>query len=390
MHVLIIPSWYPQNDKDIGGIFFRDQALAIKNLGNEVGVICPILRSLRKPSNIFFGGYGISYEQDCGVNTYRYKGVRWFIGMNNDFNKNDCIKKGLALFEVYKKNHGIPDIIHVQSMLFAGAIAERIKEHYNIPYIVTEHTSLYHKNLLSDKNLLLAAEIANKSSYCSTVSKEFSEFLSKKLSSEKDWGVIPNIVEENFFEADIKELSEKEFIFCSIGRLVSGKQHTNLINAFNKSFKDNKNVKLYIGGGGELFNVLRDLISDLCLDDQIFLLGNLGREDVIKLIQNSHSLVVSSDYETFGVVLIEALALGKPIVTTKCGGPNEIINEKNGLKVDVGDVSQLSNALRDMQVQYKNYSSREIRESCRQKYSGAVVAKKINSLYEKVLCNEFK
>ena len=65
-------------------------------------------------------------------------------------------------------------------------------------------------------------------------------------------------------------------------------------------------------------------------------------------MQAADAFVLSSAYETFGVVLIEALACGKPVVSTACGGPDYIVTEENGLLVPVGDTQALGAALEQM------------------------------------------
>ena len=75
MHVLIIPSWYPETPDDIDGIFFRQQAQALHRHGLKTGVIAPIFRSLRKPRTLLSNRYGISHYIEEGVPTFAYRSM---------------------------------------------------------------------------------------------------------------------------------------------------------------------------------------------------------------------------------------------------------------------------------------------------------------------------
>ena len=79
MHVLIIPSWYPENANDIRGIFFREQAIAIADSGIKCGVIAPIQYSLRQFKKIATSySRGIKKDIDNGVITFRLYGWAYF------------------------------------------------------------------------------------------------------------------------------------------------------------------------------------------------------------------------------------------------------------------------------------------------------------------------
>ena len=86
MHILIIPSWYPQFSGDIGGSFFREQAIALRKAEYQVGVIYPQIRSLKNIKSILKKPYGLTVEDDEGVNTIRCYAVI-FIPKNKKYNK---------------------------------------------------------------------------------------------------------------------------------------------------------------------------------------------------------------------------------------------------------------------------------------------------------------
>ncbi|MNQ69616.1 GDP-mannose-dependent alpha-(1-2)-phosphatidylinositol mannosyltransferase [compost metagenome] len=94
---------------------------------------------------------------------------------------------------------------------------------------------------------------------------------------------------------------------------------------------------------------------------------------------------MASRYETFGVVIIEALALGKPVVATRCGGPESIVGDGDGLLVPVDDIESLSSAMWKLYRNPSDYNSEQIKRSCIERFSEETIAKSLKSIYEKVL-----
>jgi len=76
--------------------------------------------------------------------------------------------------------------------------------------------------------------------------------------------------------------------------------------------------------------------------------GPQTRNGVREEMWRANALILSSDFETFGVVLVEALSTGLPVVATRCGGPAEIVRSAHGCLIDPGDVHQLTSAMRLM------------------------------------------
>jgi glycosyltransferase involved in cell wall biosynthesis len=146
----------------------------------------------------------------------------------------------------------------------------------------------------------------------------------------------------------------------------------------------NPNVELRIGGEGELEKQLKDKVQELNLS-QIIFLGRLSRNQVEYEMLNSHAFVLSSDVETFGVVLIESLALGKPIIATRSGGPEYIVNGKNGFLVEPKNVDDLSNAMLSMIEKYENFNPKSIQDDCFENYGPKVIGKKLIEIYKEAL-----
>ncbi|OES44938.1 glycosyltransferase [Domibacillus iocasae] len=381
MKVLIVPSWYPTEISSISGVFFQEQALALQENGLDITVAYPEIRSLKSFKKFQSKG-GIHYELEKGLKTYRYRGYNYLPRM-----KGQIRKKFLEWFEVLfnkiVEEHGKPDIIQAHSILWGGWASAQVAKKYNIPLIITEHSSLFTRNLIADsqkKYIKEALDIADEIiTVGPTLKEKISEYTAKKII------IIPNSVDMTKFYPEKINNKSGMFQFFSLAFLTPNKGMDILIKAFSKAFPDDDEVKLVIGGDGQERNRLEMLVKELEIESKVKFLGLLTRERTIHEMKKCNSFVLASKSETFGVVYIEALACGKPIISTRCGGPDMIVNENNGLLVDVDDIEELAAALKSMVRDYKSYSEQEIVEDCKNRFSEKAVSKQLISLFEMLI-----
>ena len=158
--------------------------------------------------------------------------------------------------------------------------------------------------------------------------------------------VIPNSI--NIDDINMKMQEDLDFDFTrftyiTIGRLDSGKNHKMMIEAFaNLNF----DAQLLIIGEGELKEELSSLINELELKNKVFLLG--FQSNPYKYLAKSDCFVLTSNYESFGIVLLEAMACGLPVISTDCeSGPREIlgVNGEYGVLVQLYDIKELSESM---------------------------------------------
>jgi glycosyltransferase involved in cell wall biosynthesis len=97
------------------------------------------------------------------------------------------------------------------------------------------------------------------------------------------------------------------------------------------------------------------------------------------------AFILVSRAETFGVVYVEALASGKPVIATRCGGPEAIVHEGNGLLVPIGDVPAIASAMVKMACNSDRYVAEKIRSDFMKRFSGPAVVGQLLALYRSVL-----
>lgn len=381
---MILPSWYPANAVDIRGCFFREQALALSKKGLQVGVAYPELRSIRDISVALIKKKYITKENDKGIITYRYHGISWLHRWQK-FTANRFIRIGELLVDKYIDENGMPDLIHVHSMIYAGVLAKRISKKYGIPYIVTEHSTAFARKLYSNYQQGLIEDVSKAASVKFAVSTSFKNLLEKEIKSSQ-WSVCPNIVQQDFFLAPsyIKQ-NEQAFKFINVGALETKKNQIILIHAVKNLIIKGINVELKIIGSGSQYAYLKETIQQLGLEGSVKLLGQKSRAEIINLISASDAFVLSSTFETFGVVVIEAFSLGKPVVTTSCGGPESLVDESNGLVVANNNLEDLTTKMYSLIENYETYNADLIRSNAYNLYSEDAVVEKLLETYKQVI-----
>ena len=140
------------------------------------------------------------------------------------------------------------------------------------------------------------------------------------------------------------------------------------ILAFQKVLIKHPQLKLKMIGDGELFDVSKNLVKSLDLENNIILLGALERKEIIKHLQSAflfvqHSIVASNgDSEGTPVGIIEAMAAGLPVVSTRHAGiPDVVIENETGLLVDENNIEEMASYM------LKLVENRDLTESMGQK-----------------------
>lgn len=386
MHVLIIPSWYPETPEDVDGIFFRLQAQALQRSGLKIGVTAPVFRSMRgKPASVVNGGYGIRSYTEENIPTYVYKSMYFFPRLPY-LDRHRWVRAGWKLFEHYVRDHGTPNIIHAHSMNHAGILAQQIHAKTGIPFVLTEHSSTYARKLIRNWQRPAMLQSAQQCSARIAVSKDFCRLLETEYGG-LDWQYIPNSLSPAFIRpVDLANKPKNaDFTFCSVAHLNYNKGFDILLPAFAEALKIHPDLKLKIGGTGLVASQLHNLAAELGLENSVEFLGGLQNDQVLDLMFHSDAFVLASRNETFGVVFIEALSQGLPVAATRCGGPQTIINENNGILVPVGDVQALAGALVSLYENRDRYDAQTLRADCLSEFGEEAVVRQITAVYKTIL-----
>ena len=160
-------------------------------------------------------------------------------------------------------------------------------------------------------------------------------------------------------------------IFFSMGRLHAIKAFGVLIDAFSLFIKEDTNAKLIIAGGDDgVGDNLKQQIIDLKLQDSVFLIGAIDFEDKKTLLNNCDYFTLASEFESFGIVVAEALACGKPIVLSNKTPWKDLEKNKCGILVD-NEKNSFSNAF--SKVIKEKYDSKAIKNYIQSNYDWSII-----------------
>ena len=379
MHIMFIPSWYSNVRNKVHGSFFKEQASELQKAGVKVTVAYNEVWPLTMIGKIH-EEKGLNYNIEDGLKTYRYKNYNYIPKnalMFKVFNK-----RMEKLYKEIVKKEGPIYIIHAQSSLWGGISAAYISEKYNIPLVITEHSSVERGPYVKNSYVPFIKDSYKKAKKVITVGNGLKNEI-QALSGRNDIEVIGNLVDLSKFTIK-KRIQNEKFIFFSLAFLEGEKGFDTLIKAFAKKFKD-KEAMLYIGGDGSQRAWLEALAQENGVKKQIIFLGALSRDDVAKWMNKCDCFVLPSRYETFGVVYIEALASGRPVIGALNGGAEDIINNLNGYLVPIDDIDKLAEKMLELYKKIDSYNEEEIRSDCLKRFSPEVIVNKIISVYKEVL-----
>ena len=384
MHIMFIPSWYSNVRNKVHGSFFKEQALELQKAGVKVTVAYNEVWPLTMLGKIH-EEKGLKYNVEDGLKTYRYKNYNYI--PKNPLMFKVFNKRMEKLYKEIVKKEGVIDIIHAESSLWGGISAAYIAEKYNIPLVITEHSSVERGPYVKKSYIPFICDSYKKAQKVITVGNGLKNEI-ESLSGRQDIEVIGNLVDLSKFTIK-KRIKNEKFIFFSLAFLEGEKGFDTLIKSFAKKFKD-KEAVLYIGGDGSQRSWLEALTVENGVKDQIIFLGALSRDDVSKWMNKCDCFVLPSRYETFGVVYIEALASGRPVIGALNGGAEDIINNLNGYLIPIDDIDILAEKMIEVYDNIESYDEEEIRIDCLKRFSPKVIVNKIISVYKEVLKDSVK
>lgn len=187
-----------------------------------------------------------------------------------------------------------------------------------------------------------------------------SNYLKKIVSN---WGVDTNKISVIYNAFDVPVISESKAelrvglgyrspIVVSAGRLVPWKGFRTLIRCMPEILKEVPDAKLFIAGSGPEKEILEKDIADFHLENSVFMLGKLSHDDLLRVMKASDVFALNTSYEGFSHLILEALAVEVPIVTTKVGGNVEIVEDgKNGHLVSYDNEEELVTAITHLLLQ---------------------------------------
>lgn len=374
MLIFTLPSWYKTKKYPENSIFIYEQMKALKKFNNDIIVLSvqPISIKSKKIAD-----KSIKIVDDDGIMTF-YTEINTF--MPSKFRRIYVFQFKKALAKLLKKamdDFGKPDVLYAHFTYAAGISAVKLKT--DIPIVVEEHYSGLMNEIDDTFKYYLRKTIENSEKFI-CVSNGLKESIAEKVGIYENVDVISNMINPcfRFYPREQK----REFTFFSMGSLIPRKGFLLLIEAFSEEFKNSSNVILKIAGQGNQKEKIIDFIKRNNMEERIIILGQLDRSQTLDYYINCDCFVLASEAETYGLVYREAMAVGRPIISTKHGGFGKNWNKKVGELIDVGNKNQLKKAMRYVYENYNKYDLNEISNIALSECSADSVAKNIMQVLE--------
>lgn len=312
-----------------------------------------------------------AYEEDQGVHVHRigkeYDIESSFKGWIMSFNS-QMVREGTKICREIKDLQAI----HAHDWLVAYG-ARSLGKMFDLPIIATIHATEWGRNNglhnrtqveINDieRNLTLAA---SRVICCSSYMRE--EINNLFAIKHEQIAIIPNGVSLDS-QSSIPGLNDRGNNIFFIGRLVPEKGVHVLINAMPIVLQQFPDARLLIGGRGPCYDELATQAEELGIKPAVSMLGYIDDKHKERLYREAAVAVFPSLYEPFGIVALEAMAAGTPVVVSDVGGLGEIIsNQVNGIKVPVDDPEALASAIikvltnRQQSQQMVEYAQQELK-----------------------------
>jgi glycosyltransferase involved in cell wall biosynthesis len=271
-----------------------------------------------------------------------------------------------------------------------GCAALKLGNMHGIPVVFTEHSGRFSMHLKTKSQRSLARNLLPKFDRVISVSPSLSNQI-QSFCPLIDINTVGNVIRTDFFKSadcisNFKIHQKPQFLCIAFLKENKGihyfiKAISSLVNRGITSFD------VIIGGDGPARAKLENMLKDLGLSDLCSFLGFLTHQEVRYWMQRCDVFVLPSLSETFGVVLGEAMACGKPVIATRCGGPEFLVLPETGLLVDVADSDALADAMYKFINKQVKFDSCLIRKSISDRFGENAFLSNISKIYEQLWNN---
>ena len=386
-NVLFISSWYPSKEHPTLGNFVQRHAEAINPFVNLFVVYVTSSSTIDKE-------FEITHSQINGVNTtiVYYKKVTSKTPFFSSYKKLKRYRIGyeLGIEEVMRK-HRIKkfDITHCNVTFPVGLIALDLKKKFNLPYVLTEHWTLFlpYTNDFDKLSPLIKNQlkkITKEASVISPVSQHLANSMQKRGLG-GNYQIIPNVSDVDLFKLKHKSEGDVKRIL-HVSTLVD--DHKNITGIFRtlKSISEKRqDFKLVIVSDGDIDST-KKIQAEIGLTDQfVEYHGTKTPQEIAEDYRNSDFFLLFSNYENLPVVMVESFCCGLPFVSSNVGGISEYVTTKNGLLVEPRDEEALEKALINTLDNIEAYKSEEIRALAVQQFDNKVIGKQYLELYKTII-----
>lgn len=336
----------------------------------HINVYVPVSKNFQRP-DFDFGEY-------TTVSRCYFNFARLFFHLKHQMVYNDIIQK------INIKNF---EIIHAHSLFSNGYIAWKIKQKYNIPYIVAVRNTdlnIFFKRMIHLRKL--GVKILKEAEKIIFISEPYKESVlqnyisnSEKNEIERKSVVLPNGIDNFWFENKGKEKSIKvdgKINLLYVGVVNKNKNLETTVDAIKILRKKGLDVKFTVVGDVKEQRIFEKLKNN----DFIRFLPKTNKQNLLHIYSTNHIFIMPSINETFGLVYAEAMTQGLPVIYTRNQGfDRQFIDGKIGYAVDCFDRVEIANKIENILERYQDISQECLKQTTR--YSWNTLEKSYYEIY---------
>lgn len=383
IHILYLSLWYPNRKDAMSGLFVRKHATAASR-HSKITVLhvmpddnCSEVEIEHQVNEKVNEIYVYVPDINSGFFKNLYKLFYYFLGYHLGFN---------TVLRMYGK----PNLVQSHILTRTGFMALFIKIRFGIPYLIFEHWSKFlpqNKAYNNNMHKRLTQLIVRKSAGIITVSNILKIGLIENGLNHSNFYRINNVVDDFFFKNTFTTDSNMKIRFLNISCFdENSKNLMGLIRSAAFIADKYSNFELILVGTGKDFQKIKEYASSYkALDTKITFTGELTPIQVKNQIDQSTCITQFSNFETAGIVIAEAMASGKYIISTNVGIAPEYINGTNGKLIEVGDEKALSDAMIEVLEGKKTNDLKESQVIAYKEFSFENVGKQLFEIYKKTL-----
>ncbi len=396
--LLVLSHMFPHPDQPVFGPFVLDQVKALlKYTDLDIRVIScrPFWMNtynplkLKEANRIYWEKIKeVRWEERDGVKVmyppYRVGGPFRFITHWHTYSQAVLS----VIFDVLKDFRF--DMIHAHTAYIDGNAARLIYEKFKTPYIITEHMGPYSEYVRNPIVLNKSIEASRYALRVLCVSPKFRDEIASFMPQDIKPKLLVNgngVDTDKFYPVSGKNCKRYPIRLSMVGSLESIKNPILMLKVFKRLRNLREDVILNVVGKGDLYDRMVEFVETNNLKDYVIFYNYMYGDEYSKFLRESIDILVHpSRSESFGVVIIEALSCGKPVIATRCGGPEYIINDDRlGRLVDVDDEEEFFDAVVDVINNYESYDPLWMHNNIKDRFGFESFAKKLRELYEEVL-----
>lgn len=370
MRILFITPWYPDDARPNHGIFIRELAVALVEEGNQVVVI-----STKVDYGSFnFFSQSVDITVSEGVEEHRLVMQRSIPIVNQGLYLRSSLRYARKIAESFR-----PDVVHGMIGYPGAVLAVSVARAIGCRSVVTEHTRITN-NFRSWPQKFFTVNALKQANRVTTVSRFMADEIQGLIG--RPITIVPNFIDPKRYKVKSTEKGKHGVNIGFLGGLDTDVKGLDvLLKALANCDFD---YVLHIGGEGKLRLNYEQLASDLGVKGCCRFYGLVRHAEVPEFLASLDFFVCSSRFESFGLVGLEALASGVPVVATRCGGTQDFVSDQTGILVEPDNVNSLTLGLNQMHQRFREFDPNDLRQLVIERFGKSASVAEWQRLYSSV------